>query len=182
MYQPGGAVWFRALVDGAVAQPSDVQFKAGSENFDGVRSFTFVQPNVSAGQHLVEIQWLTGSQASIRDRTLSVFSASATTGRNRLAVVAAPSGPDIVNSTPGYQDIPGLTTSITTAAPNPLAIIFSAEGDADSGTMMIRALVDGSSTGEMIFAQAGNGGRQGTRSLIFTGPALPAGPHTVKLQ
>src|SRR5215470_18695565 len=110
MYQPGGTVWFRALVDGNVAQPSDVAFKAGSENFDGVRSFTFVQPNVSAGQHLVEIQWLTGSQASIRDRTLSVFSASATTGRNRLAVMAAPSGPDIVNSTPGYQDIPGLAT------------------------------------------------------------------------
>src|SRR6188474_2299358 len=45
MYQPGGSLWLRALVDGRVAEPSDVQFKTGNENFDGVRSFTFVQEN-----------------------------------------------------------------------------------------------------------------------------------------
>ena len=54
MYQAGGSVWFRALVDGEVAEPSDVMFKSGSVNFDGVRCFTFIKQNVTAGQHLVE--------------------------------------------------------------------------------------------------------------------------------
>jgi hypothetical protein len=95
MYQPGGSVWFRAMVDGEVAEPSDVVFKSGSVNFDGVRNFTFVKPAVKAGQHLVEIQWRTGTPASIRDRTLTVYSASAFIGPGHLAVATAPSGPDI---------------------------------------------------------------------------------------
>jgi hypothetical protein len=55
MYQQGGSVWFRALVDGVPAEPSDVVFKTGAVKFDGVRSFTFVKRGVTAGQHLVEI-------------------------------------------------------------------------------------------------------------------------------
>lgn len=55
MYQPGGSVWFRALVDGEVAEPSDVVFKSGTVEFDGVRTFTFVKRAVKAGQHIVEI-------------------------------------------------------------------------------------------------------------------------------
>jgi M6 family metalloprotease-like protein len=182
MYQPGGAVWFRALVDGNVAQPSDVQFKAGSENFDGIRSFTFVQPNVGVGQHLVEIQWFTGSQASIRDRTLVVHSGSPTTGGNRLAVAAAPSGPDVVKGTTFFEDIPGLATSITTITANTLAVVFSAEGGADSGRMMVRALLDGVPFGQILYSEAGNGGRQGTRSYTFTKDAVGPGAHRVTVQ
>jgi M6 family metalloprotease-like protein len=182
MYQPGGAVWFRALVDGKVAQPSDVQFKAGSETFDGIRSFTFIQPNVSAGQHLVEIQWFTGSAASIRDRTLMVHSGSPSSGPNRLAVIAAPSGPDIVKGTAFYETIPGLDTSITTVTANTLALVFSAEGGADSGGMLVRALVDGASIGTALFSEAGNGGRQGTRSYTFTKATVAPGTHRVTLQ
>jgi hypothetical protein len=182
MYQPGGAVWFRALVDGKVAQPSDVQFKAGSENFDGVRAFTFIQPNVDVGQHLVEIQWLTGSKASIRDRTLTVHSGSPAHGQNRLAVVAAPSGPDLVKSTASFEEIPGLATSIESISVTTLAVVFSAEGGADSGRMIVRALVDGASIGEVLFSEAGNGGRGGTRSYTFTKPTLAPGTHRVTLQ
>ncbi len=181
MYQPGGAVWFRALVDGVVAQPSDAQFKAGSENFDGIRSFTFIQPNVGVGQHLVEIQWLTGSQASIRDRTLMVHSGSPGSGPNRLAVAAAPSGPDLVKSTSFYEEIPGLATSITTIAPTTLALVFSAEGGADSGRMMVRAAVDGVGIGSVLFSEAGNGGRQGTRSYTFTQASLAPGTHRISV-
>ena len=39
----------RALVDGEVAEPSDVVFKSGTVEFNGVRSFTFVKPTVQAG-------------------------------------------------------------------------------------------------------------------------------------
>src|SRR5262249_1044768 len=154
----GGTVWFRALVDGKVALPSDVAFKSGSENFDGVRSFTFVQPNVSVGQHLVEIQWFTGSTGSIRDRSLAVHSGSPSNRPNRLAVAAAPSGPDLVKTTSYYEDIPGLATTITTGA-GTLAVVFSAEGGADSGRMLVRALVDNASIGEIVFSESGNGGR-----------------------
>src|SRR5690349_4468707 len=42
-----GSVWLRVLVDGVVAQPSDVLFKNGGSG--GVRSFRFVTSNVSAG-------------------------------------------------------------------------------------------------------------------------------------
>jgi M6 family metalloprotease-like protein len=182
MYQPEGAVWFRALVDGKAAQPSDVQFKAGSEDFDGIRSFTFVQPNVSVGQHLVEIQWFTRSTASIRDRTLTVHSGSPGNGPNRLAVAAAPSGPDVVKGTPVFEDIPGLATSITTVTINTLALVFSAEGGADSGRMMVRALVNGARVGEVVFSEAGNGGRQGTRSYTFIQAAIGPGVHRVTLQ
>jgi hypothetical protein len=182
IYQPGGAVWFRALVDGKVAQPSDVQFKAGSENFDGVRAFTFVQPNVDVGQHLVEIQWFTGSTASVRDRTLVVHSGSAAHGQNRLAVTAASSGADLVKSTASFEEIPGLATSIETITVNTLAVVFSAEGGADSGQMRVRALVDGASIGEVLFSEAGNGGRGGTRSYTFTKGAVAQGTHRVTLQ
>ena len=181
MYQPGGTVWFRAMVDGNVAQPSDVAFKAGSENFDGVRSFTFVQPNVSVGQHLVEIQWFTGSTASIRDRTLAVHSGSPSNGPNRLAIAAAPSGPDLIKTTAFYEDIPGLATTLTTGS-GTLAVVFSAEAGADSGQMRVRALVDNASIGEVVFAESGNGGRGGTRSYTFTSQELRAGTHNVRLQ
>jgi len=99
MYQPGGSVWFRALVDGEVAEPSDVVFKSGTVEFDGVRTFTFVKRAVKAGQHIVEIQWRTGTAARIRDRTLTVYSASAFVGPGHLAVATAPSGPDIQRRT-----------------------------------------------------------------------------------
>ena len=39
----------RALVDGEVVEPSDVVFKSGTVEFNGVGSFTFVKPTVQAG-------------------------------------------------------------------------------------------------------------------------------------
>lgn len=181
MFQPGGSVWLRALVDGRVAQPSDVLFKSGDVNFDGVRSFTFVQEGVSGGQHLVEIQMRTGSPATIRDRVLTVHSGSPFHGSSRLAVAAAPSGPPI-KAPFHYNDIPDLSTFITTEVPSTLAIAFSAEAWADSGRMMVRAMVDGVEVGEVIFAEAADPQRGGTRSFTFVKFALPAGTHHVKLQ
>lgn len=181
IYQPGGTVFFRALVDGQPVQPSDVAFKSGTVNFDGVRSFTFVHSNAAGGQHLVEIQWMAGTTASIADRTLVVYSESANSGRNRLAVVAAPSGPDVVKSTSNWESIPGLVTSITSTSGSTLAIVFSAEGGADSGRMIVRALVDGAPVGDVVFSEAGNGGRGGARSYTFSHSGGP-GSHRVTMQ
>lgn len=181
MYQAGGSVWLRALVDGRVAQPSDVLFKSGNVKFDGVRSFTFVHEGMGGGQHLVEIQMRTGSAASIRDRVLTVYSGSPFHGSSRLAVAYAPSGPPI-KATSQYKDIPDLSTFITTEVPTTLAIAFSAEAWADSGRMMVRAVVNGVEVGEVIFAEAGDPQRGGTRSFTFVMPTLQAGVSQVKLQ
>lgn len=182
MYQAGGGVWFRALVDGEVAQPSDIMFKSGTVNFDGVRCFTFVKPDVTAGQHLIEIQWRTGSPASIRDRTLTVYSGSPFAGRDLLAVAAAPSGPLIERSSSSYADIPGMAASIGAPDEATLAIVFSAEAFVDSGRLMVRALVDGSQVGEAIFCEGGDPERGGTRSFTFARSLFSAGIHEVKLQ
>jgi M6 family metalloprotease-like protein len=177
-------VWMRALVDGQPAAPSDVKFKIGAENFDGTRAFTFVAPGVSAGQHTVEIQWFVnpGNSISMRDRTLTVNSGSTFFGAGRLAVAAATSGPDVLKTTAIWEDMPGLATSITTAAAQPLLIGFSAEAFADKGRFMARALVDGAVVSDATFLSAGMNSRWGTRSFVFVAPTLPAGAHQVKIQ
>jgi M6 family metalloprotease-like protein len=182
VYQPGGTIWFRALVDGLPAEPSDVAFKAGNVNFDGVRSFTFVRSGVGQGQHIVEIQAITGSDASIRDRVLTVHSASPSNGRNRLKVVAAPSGPNITTASGSYQDIPHLSATLKTSDQSGIAIVFSAESAADSGRMLVRALIDGAEAGEAIFCEAGDPQRGGTRSFTFVAPTVQPGTHVIKMQ
>ncbi len=181
VYQAKGSLWLRALVDGKVAEPSDVQFKTGNVEFDGVRSFTFVQAGVTGGQHLVEIQMLTGTPASIRDRVLTVHSGSPFQGNSRLAVVAAPSGP-LINSSTQFVDVPGLSTPFTTEVSSTLAIQFSAEARAFSGRMLVRAVVDGSPVGEVIFIEAGDSKRGGTRTFTFVRASHPAGTSEVKIQ
>lgn len=182
MYQQGGSVWFRALVDGQPAEPSDVVFKTGAVKFDGVRCFTFVKKDVTAGQHLVEIQWMTGTPASVRDRTLTVYSGSPTAGRDRLAVAVAPSGPDIQKTSSAYEDIPGMDASINICAQATLAIVFSAEAGAATGRLMVRALVDRVEAGEAVFCEGGDPERGGARSFTFVLPAFFAGTRQVKLQ
>ncbi len=182
VYQSGGAVWMRALLDGRVVHPSDVQFKAGSTEFDGVRSFTFVEQVVATqGQHLVEIQMRSNTAVRIRDRSLTVLSTSAFNGSSLLFVGAASSGPSIKAPT-NWQDIPGLSRSAYVTVPSSLAMTLSAEAWANSGRLLVRALVNGAATGEVTFVEAGNAQRSGTRSYTFVVPSIPAGPATVRLQ
>ncbi len=179
--QAGGSIWFRALVDGRPAQPSDVLFKASSTEFDGLRSFTFVQPGVSAGQHIIEIEATTGSRAFVMKRGMSVTSASPIAGTHRLRTVAAPSGPSIVNRSSSYQDVPHLATSLHTTAVSGIAVTFSAECGTNEGRLMIRALIDSATIGkEIIFAEAGT--RGGTRSFTFAAPTVQPGNHDIRIQ
>ncbi|WP_437742217.1 EF-hand domain-containing protein [Sorangium sp. So ce1504] len=177
-------VWLRALVDGAPVSPSDVKIKMGSENFDGTRSFTFVKSGVSAGQHIVEIQWyvVNGGDAQMRDRSLVVNSAAPFSGDGRLAVAAAPSGPDLVKTTTAWENVPGLTTQLTTSAQQDLIVTFSAEAASNSGRMFVRALVDGVDVGNVTLLHANMSNRGGTRSMTFVAPSVPAGNHTVQIQ
>jgi M6 family metalloprotease-like protein len=73
VYNPGGRLFVRALVDGAPAQPSDVTLIQGEAKMR-VASHTFVLKNLRAGNHTVTLQARAdaGTIGSIRDRTLRV--------------------------------------------------------------------------------------------------------------
>ena len=181
--QKGGAIWFRAVIDGVPAQPSDVKIKASENVFDGARTFTFVQPNVSAGQHIVEIEARTGSLASVVKRVLSVYSGSPTAAFHVLGTAAAASGPRITNPSSNFQDIPSVATTVRTSVLTGFAITFSAEAGVTQGRLILRALIDGAQVGkEIIFAEAGTPTRDGVRSFVFAAPTVQPGVHNVRMQ
>ena len=66
-------MFVRALVDGQVAQPSDVVFSVG--DFVGTRSMAFVMKNLAAGNRQVKMQWMvdSGGTAYMGDRNLTVI-------------------------------------------------------------------------------------------------------------
>jgi M6 family metalloprotease-like protein len=188
-------VWFRALIDGTAASPSDVTFKTMGDFSDGVRSFTFIRVNVSSGRHVVQIQWFAhqtwpsrddgpppGTTPQIGDRTLTVLSASPTSGDGRLVAVAAPSSADIVKTSALWEDVPNLSTVMSTSAMTDLEITFSAESAADRGRFFARAVVDGQSDSDVLFDNSASSSRSGTRAFTFVKKALPAGPHTISVQ
>lgn len=188
-------VMFRALVDGTPASPSDVVFKLAGDYFDGVRSFTFVRGNVADGRHVVQIQWSahqtwsssdTGpgpdTTPQIGDRTLTVNSAGPTSEVGRLAVVAAPSSDWIVKTTSAWEDIPNLSTTITTTMTTNLEITFSAETLTDRGSFFARALVDGQADSDVLFDNASSATRTGTRSFTFIRKSVSPGTHDIRLQ
>lgn len=176
------AVWLRAVVDGRGARPAYVQFKSDQEIYDGIRSFTFVHRGMSAGQHVVEIQWYTypGAVSQMGDRTLTVQSASPSRGIGRLAVAAGLVW--LSNSSPGWQDVPDLATAITTEGTSTFAITFSADSVADSGRFFARALIDGVEVSDVLFAEAGEGAVRAPRAYTFVKSEVPAGIHDVRIQ
>ena len=178
----GSSMFIRALVDGQAASPSDVEYVA--EGFGGVRSFTFVKPNVSAGTHSIAIQWhASGAQTSyVGDRTLSVVAAPELTKRGGLTVQAAPSGPDKTTTSTAWTDVPDSLAYIATAANSSLDITFSSELNGSAGgRVFVRALVDGQPADptDVLFVL---GESWGTRSFTFTKSGLSAGPHEVRMQ
>ncbi len=181
--QTPGSIWMRAVVDGVVASPSDVFFKgsAGS-TWDGVRSFHFVATNLTAGPHVVEIQWYGHASTQIRDRSLAVHTGNPASADSALAVVAAPSGASIQTSTTTWTDIPGLQTTITSGGPYELQIGWSGEVIATSGQLLVRAIVDGAIGASVRVTEAGSAGNWASRSFNVRRALSGAGVHTVKLQ
>jgi M6 family metalloprotease-like protein len=180
-----GQVQVRALVDLVPAEPSSVIFKSGSQNFDGARSFTFVIRNVKAGPHMVEMLWFTpfGTKARVGDRTLSVNSAASSSGEARLSVRAGdPAIHEMITTVDGWSDIPNLATTFRTDKAGTAVVTFSADAHADRGRFWARAIVDGTVLSDVVFAEAGNGGRRGARSHSFVLPNLRPGSHSARVQ
>ena len=67
------AMFIRALVDGQLASPSDVDFALGG--YTGTHSYTFAKTGLGSGPHEVKVQWEVnaGGTAFIGDRTLTLY-------------------------------------------------------------------------------------------------------------
>lgn len=170
--------YVRAVVDGVPAQPGSVSFK-DPESFDGVRSFTFVVPGVTEGQHVVTLEAHTGNVVTeFRGRTMTVRSASPTTGSTRLAVAAGAEG-NPVSMFGSWTTIPGLTASITTDATRNFVIHFS--GDVyTTGRFFVRAVLDGAVLQDALFAT--NNAHSGARSYSFVANNVAPGAHSVRIE
>nr|WP_156133653.1 hypothetical protein [Massilia sp. JS1662] len=176
-------VWVRALVDGETGAPGDVIFKMGGENWDGVRSFTFLKNNVRAGKHIVQIQWFSaaGTTARIRDRSLIAKSAAPASGTSRLVTSSAETD-WVTKNTAAWEDIPGLAQTVSTENIRDLKITLSAHTAADRGRFFARAVVDGAPTADVLMEDSGNLAYGGSRSYSFVKKGVLAGNHTVRIQ
>lgn len=172
--------WVQALVDGAPASPSRVLFRRAGDTRPENRSFTFVHPRVGAGQHVVEVRWLTGAgtTAQMRRRALTVQSASSDLGAGRLAVAAGTSEPaaGVITS---WTPVPQMTATLTTETRGNLAATFSADASVDTGRFFARAVVDGVAVSDVLLVQGGV--PRAPRSYTFVAPNVPAGTHTVRI-
>ncbi|MFI4953816.1 MAG: hypothetical protein ACHP7M_11810 [Burkholderiales bacterium] len=181
-----GSVWLRAWVDGQLALPSDVQFFSAGAATTSQRSFTFLLPKVTAGFHLVRVQWLSGDSYTMTERSLAIRSVPSVPGTNAQLSLAVPaSGPAVhVGRTAGsWATIPGLTTTMATRLPMNLQISFAAEMGVGSTRFLARALVDGAPAqpGDITMEEVDHQS-EGTRSMVFSSVNVPPGAHTIVIQ
>jgi len=114
-------------------------------------------------------------------RSLSVSSASPAWGDGQLAVAVPASGLDLVKATEVWENIPGLSTTISTNATRELKMTFSGEVGAVTGRFFARALLDGVYVADVLF-DGGANENGGARSFTFAKNNVPAGTHTVSIQ
>lgn len=181
MFGTAGA-YLRARVDGQLTGVSPL-FMAPGQGRDDTRAFTFIVPNVAAGQHTVEIEWHTATSSvapQMRDRSLTMRSAQSAAGQGRLAVNQ--SATSMVVSPSGYSVIPGTTATLTTAQAGPLAVTFSSDADVASGRLFVQVIVNGVLISDVLLAEAGGFARRAARSFTFVTPTIVPGTHTVELR
>jgi hypothetical protein len=71
----GSSLNIRVLVDGGTIYPIVVGLTRETYATSGASSFIYNLPDVSAGTHIVQVQWITpsGTQGIVYERTLTVF-------------------------------------------------------------------------------------------------------------
>ena len=86
----GKRMFMSAMVDGELANPSDVVFAKGG--FAGTHAFTFTKKSLTAGPHVVRGEgWVdAGGSAALGDRTLTLEASPEHTDSGGLVVVTAP--------------------------------------------------------------------------------------------
>lgn len=182
MFGPYGA-YLRAKVDGVpgLLQPL---FVAPGQGHDDVRAFTFIAANLSAGLHVVEIEWATASAnhaPQMRDRSLILHAATLGSGQGRLAVNQSSSSYDVPGA---FQTVPGLTSFITTAQSGALAITFSADTWVKKNRLLMQAVLDGNVVSEVVIHDhvPSTPAFRAAHRYTFVVPGVPAGSHDVELR
>lgn len=172
-------MFVRTLVDNVPVAPDDVVFAV--DGFTGTRSFTFVKNGLGRGVHAVRAQWHVdeAGTALIGNRTLTLQSSQQTNAGGNLVVNARPSGPDIDTTSSSFENIPGLSSGITTAAQGNLAITVSGEVKTSANKrMFIRALVDGRPANPRRGVRLGNFWRNALVHVYCAAPHRRPAQHT----
>ena len=122
---PGASMFVRALVDNVPVSPSDVLFTREASR--GVRSMSFGVTGLAVGNHTAKIQWLAQNGGAFAgDRTLVVSSYPSVSGTAH-ELVAAPSGPSLLNNLSTWSAVPNLSKSIYIPENGEIAATFSGE-------------------------------------------------------
>ena len=176
-------LFLRALVDGQLAEPGDVWL---ATDWLGVSSFTFTRRNLPAGAHWLVLEWMTDANQTVHlaDRTLAAVASPELTLHGGLLVNSPPPGPDVVTTNTAWEDVPGLTSYVATAANSHLEIAVAAETKTyGPHWIALRALIDGqpAEPSDVLFNAVNETGFS-TRAFTFTKRQLGAGPHQVRLQ
>ena len=181
----GNRLFVRSLVDDQVTSASDAVVAIGG--FIGVRAYTFVQKDVSAGAHTVRVQYLCDgdAQCHVADRTMVVVAAAH--GLTRQVVEAfnpAPSGDWKTTTNTGWENMPDTYQDFYSPSEADLAIQFTASIYIDNpGRLWLRALVDGQVTNPSDVVLESNdwvGNR--SHSFTFVVHNLGRGNHSLQMQ
>ena len=176
----GTRMFVRALIDGVVADPSDVVFTEGS--FGGATSFIFAGA-VDAGIHTVEMQWLVdpGGTGYLRHASLMLRHAGPGSP-GVLTYYTPPSGPEPSTTTPAWQPIPDTSIDFYMPVEGTPIVSFSAETHVGGNRrMFIRAKIDGVplSPGDVVFAQRSE---RVSHAMRFGGQIVSEGWHTAEIE
>jgi len=137
---------------------------------------------VGAGQHLivVEAKLDPGTTVKVGRRAVSANTASPDWGTGHLAVAYTT---QTYHATPIWANIPGLNTAVRTLSlSGPLIVHVSGTPSVTSGSLRVRAVIDGVPGNDVVLAEAGGNSRRGARTAILIGPINTAGFHTVQIQ
>jgi M6 family metalloprotease-like protein len=167
----------RVLVDGVVASPGDVVFRSGGTSH--ARSFRFVRGNLTAGAHVVEVQWSGDTGGTLTDHTLSVRTGAPSWGDGRL-ITTAWADTLTTKTSATWQDIPGMWMLIANSVPRDLVLSGSFEASSSGGGVKVRALVDGVVVDETTLLPTSSA--RGARSFVYHVSNIAQGLHSVSFQ
>ncbi|MEQ8763486.1 MAG: hypothetical protein RL885_06140 [Planctomycetota bacterium] len=180
-------LFVRALIDGQVADPSDVVFVEGP--FKSTRSFTFTDL-VGKGIHTVEMQWLIDSDydqapfAYMRSQSVHIRFGLPRDEGGSIWTSTPPGGESFIQS-PGWIDLPDGGGDFWVPEKGQTILTFSAEAFVSGGDdkrLFIRPVIDGvaaANPGDVVFTRTSS---RGVRQMAFELPNLSEGWHNVQMQ
>lgn len=182
----GSPVYVRARIDGQVMGPGAVIYAdADSGQEYHARSFVFSH-RVGAGIHTVEMEWSSpDATARIRDASVQVVADVPLDHAHHLSVRSSPGAAPVAMESGAWHDVPLAVLDFHVPEDGEAAVTFSASIEMSDGDfVMLRAIVDdGAFTAEPPeIALAARSFHSDARSVTFTVPELPPGPHVVRME